>query len=273
MKNLIIIISLFLSIAVSGQLTKTVKVNAPGNLLKMLSANEKSQVTNLVISGVIDARDFAFMRSMEKIETIDLFATSIRSYRGKGGTTYADSDSAEYQADEMPELAFSNMAENKPCVTLKKIILPQNTRFLGFGCFNSCSGLIRVDCPKSLSKIGEMAFQDWESLASFEFGENVDFIGSQAFLRCFNIESLTFNSDKIDGVDVTTFHYCKSLKSIYVNTLKVPIFLNLPVNVEKSVFESIIADVNNVTLFVKPGTRQLFRQDSNWNVFPIIVEL
>jgi len=71
-KTFTLIISLCIALMLQAQVLKTVGISA-GGLSTTLSATEKSTVTNLTVTGTIDARDFKTMRdSMQVLETIDL---------------------------------------------------------------------------------------------------------------------------------------------------------------------------------------------------------
>lgn len=258
---------IFISLSLNAQSVKKITTTKAGTLSTLLTKTDQTTLTNLTLSGAIDARDFAVLLNLTKLEILDLTNAKILSYKGKGGSE--NSDTTQYIEDEIPTNAFFVPEPYGATVKLKKIILPNTTKSIGFGAFLACNNLAEVICPPTLEKIGEMAFQDCNALTKFEFGKNITYIGWQAFERCSFIKSFTFNSDKIDGADGTTFYFCSSLKSIYVNTAKPPVFLTMP----KGVFESLITDKGNITVFVKPGTLQLFKQDPNWNIFPNIVEL
>lgn len=262
MKKLIFFIVLLSMTAVlNAQTIKKVKTPKAGTLSTLLTKIDNTTLTDLTVSGVIDARDFYTMKNLAKLKNLDISNSKILAYKGKGGVR-PDDDTIQYIQDEIPMETFSSSG-------IESITLPNTIKSIGMYAFGDCSNLKEVAGTSSLESIGEMVFNNCTLLTKFEFGKNINFIGSQSFCRCSYIKSFTFNSDKIDGVDGTTFYFCSSLKSIYVNTSKPPVFLTMP----KDVFSSLITDKNNITVFVKPGTLELFKQDPNWNIFPNIIEL
>ncbi len=158
MKNLlsIIVFALF-SFTATAQVSKTVNVTTAGTLSSLLTPTELSTVTNLTITGNIDARDVKTMRdNMPVLAVLDIGAVIIQAYTGSAGTY---NSSATYSSNEMPQWSFcKNSSQGK--LTLKAIVLPNSITLIGsyaFGrCYNLNLGILTIS--STVMKIGEAAF-------------------------------------------------------------------------------------------------------------------
>ena len=140
MKPIFLSFFLFISLIVNAQLPKTADVT-PGNLITTLTAIELNTVTNLTLTGTIDARDFKTLRdNMPVLDVLDLSQINVLSYSGLDGT---DATASDYPANEMPRNSFckvtSNSAQGKSSLTL--VILPANITSIGSLAFGGCYNL------------------------------------------------------------------------------------------------------------------------------------
>src|SRR5450830_1723622 len=93
------VLALFTTV-VPAQLSKTINVPTAGTLSTLLTSDEKTTVTNLNLTGNIDAQDVKCLRDeMTVLAVLDLSAVSINAYNGSGGTIIS---STLYPANEMP---------------------------------------------------------------------------------------------------------------------------------------------------------------------------
>ncbi|MDD5183671.1 MAG: leucine-rich repeat protein [Paludibacter sp.] len=163
-----------------AQQSKTVNVATAGTLNNLLTSDEKSTISNLTITGNIDARDFRIMRdSMANLKALDISAVTIVSYTGYDGTGYSGST---YPANEIPENAFYAS---------------------GFGPGNLNYGLASIVLPTSLTSIGRMAFTFCSSLTSVSISASVTQIGLVAFVGCsatINVDQANPDYSSVEGV-------------------------------------------------------------------------
>src|SRR5665647_2040121 len=84
MKKLINLLLCFcFTILVQAQVSKTISVATAGKLNTLLTATEKTTITNLTITGTIDARDFKTMRdNMPALAVLDISSVTIAVYNG-----------------------------------------------------------------------------------------------------------------------------------------------------------------------------------------------
>lgn len=141
----------------SSTVSKMINISVPGTLSTLLTSIEKNSITNLTLTGNIDARDFRIMRdSMPVLSVLDISGVSIVAYSGSEGTGYSSS----YPANEIPEYAFyvTGEAPGTYISELTSIILPLTTTSVGRMAFTFCSSLTSVFISASVTQIGQLAF-------------------------------------------------------------------------------------------------------------------
>jgi hypothetical protein len=208
-----ILLSLVLSISIIGQsqISKTISCTA-GNLDALLGGS-KTVVTNLTITGSIDARDFKCMSTiMTSLLDLDISAVTIKSYTGSGGT-HVDNNNV-YLANEIPDYAFQ---VNSPSI-LRSIILPNSLTSIGNYAFWYHKELLSITIPSSVISIGKDAFRG-TSLTDISLPNGLKTIVSGAFSGSL-IESIIIpNTVTAFGVNtymynVGVFSYCSKLVNV-----------------------------------------------------------
>ena len=238
----IILFSLILLYSLIVQATN-ITVNTPGNLSNILSSHDKSTITNLVITGILDARDIKCIRDeIIKLTFLDLSEIFITSYSGNGGT----SNSTMYLENEIPENSFYN--GNSGNQRLISINLPNSITSIANRAFYQCIALTSLTIPSSVSSIGALAFFDCininqfivpETNLNFKVEEGVLFNKNQTVLiQCpikksgqytiptsvITVENSAFyNCDLLTNIIIpnsvstignASFAYCKGIKNI-----------------------------------------------------------
>jgi len=168
----LLFISLCITIMLQAQVSKTIQVTA-GNLISVLTADELKTVTNLTLTGTIDADDFKTLSFMPSLAALDLSEVKIV---GDGTLVNA-----------IPSQAFGNPNDN-----LKSIKLPLSCDKISEHAFSSCSGLTSLIIPRSVSQIGEFAFSGCLRLKSITFLSAVATDGNS---NCPNLSSIYLLSD------------------------------------------------------------------------------
>jgi hypothetical protein len=189
MKKLLIL-SLFLSLVFAGhaQVSQTVNVTAGGGLSAAITAagGSLSTITNLTVTGTIDARDFVTMRdTMPALAVLDISGATIAAYSGTGGT-FTDTS---YPANTVPEFAFYNSGTRTGKSTLTSITFPGSVTSIGNHAFQLCTGLTSITIPRWVTSIGDYAFQS-SGLTSITFLGSVTSIGTYAFSFCSGLNSI-----------------------------------------------------------------------------------
>jgi hypothetical protein len=196
---------------------KSVTVTA-GGLRTKLTADELKTVSNLIVSGTIDARDFRVMRdSMPQLADIDLKNTSISAYSGSEGT---NPSIASYPVNEIPINAFYKTYSGVGKKTLASIILPANITSIAQSAFAYAIGLSSIVIPDQVTVIGMTAFARCEGLKDVTIGNSVTTIGVEAFWICTKLSGVAI-PNSVTTISAEAFSNCSSLKWVtFPNNLK-----------------------------------------------------
>lgn len=140
---------------IAAQVFKTVNVQTEGTLSTLLTTTEKSTVTNLTVTGIIDARDVKCITfELSYLTSLDISNTSIQAYSGTDGPFYLMD--IIYPANEFPELSFFVKYIKKPNV--KSIQLPLTLTSIG-GASIEYTGISSILIPNKVTNIKKTAFQ------------------------------------------------------------------------------------------------------------------
>ncbi|MDP4276022.1 MAG: leucine-rich repeat protein [Bacteroidota bacterium] len=210
-KGIILFTTIIFCGLLHATINKSVSVTA-GNLAATLTAAEKRSVTNLTLSGTIDARDFKFIRdSLTTISVLNIGSVSIQAYTGTDATVAA---SKQYPANELPESGFrkSDCSSN---TTLTAITLPGSITSIGAKALQGCSGLTSLTIPASVTSIGSYAFFGCSRLTSITIPNAVKSIGTYAFTSCTGLTSITL-PNSIKTIADWTFGDCTGLTGLTI---------------------------------------------------------
>jgi len=120
---------------------KTINISS-GGLSTALTAEELSFISDLKITGTMDARDFKTLRdNMPELARLDLSEATIAAFTGTGGTY---SFSTSYNANEIPPSSFYVYSSDKAKTSLVSIKIPFSVAFIGSSAFQSCTGLTSI---------------------------------------------------------------------------------------------------------------------------------
>lgn len=146
-------------IPASEYLDLEVKTDIPGELESKLDGYDLSKIKKLKIEGLIDNRDFVFIRTyLSKLETIDISKCKITEYE-------------KFKSDHLPNSAFSGM-------WLSNVKLPQ-INVIEEMAFSGLNRLYDIELPKSVCKIEENAFYFCANLKRIVFKNPVPFEGTK----------------------------------------------------------------------------------------------
>jgi len=152
---LLAFIGLSMSFISAQNVQKIVSV-IPGGLHRTLTHSERETITELILTGSVDATDFKTMRdNMRVLRVVDLSKVSIAAYSGAAGT---EDKSAKYKANTIPQNAFYKEGHGAGKRTLVEVILPSQLDGIGEKAFFACINLERVTIPASVTNIGAEAF-------------------------------------------------------------------------------------------------------------------
>ena len=176
---------------------------AAGELSATLTEEQKNTLTNLTLTGIIDARDFKTMRDMmPMLAEIDLSGVTVATYTGTEGT--ASTSSIAYPANTVPDYAFCKPDDiwiGKTSLTSVK--LPSTVASIGSYAFSGCTGLTSMIIPEGITSIGVGSFYYCTGLTSMTISTSVLSIGFRAFSISsvfITVEANNPNYSSVDGV-------------------------------------------------------------------------
>jgi len=213
-KLLLLFVFIQITIVVSAQVSIRVDVDAPGGLSYAIIAvgGNLTAITNLTVTGTIDARDFKTMRdNMPSLTVVDLNSVIIEAYNGMRGTAEAGSmgniieSSAlagrfnengsalgpNYPAKTIPQEAFSNHSIPEKDSRFTFITIPSTATAIGGNAFYRCNRLTSVTIPDKVTNISNNAFYGCSGLTSVTLSGQVTNIGVAAFSGCSSLTSIT----------------------------------------------------------------------------------
>jgi hypothetical protein len=213
----------------NAQLSKSINLTTAGALKDNLTYNEKQQVTNLTLTGKIDARDIALMRdSLPQLAVLNMAGAVIDSYVGEGGTSFGYNT---YAKNQMPFSAFnskysltnvtlSDSLESFDsyafvyCTGLLSVTLPNSLTSFGFSTFSNCPSLSNVTIPNSITDLGDNTFKSCSYMQSITIPSSVTSIG----LSCFAASGLTsiVIPNSVTNIKAHAFNGCASLKTLSI---------------------------------------------------------
>lgn len=153
LKNYLIFMLLALYVnCINAQVSKNVNVANAGTLSTLLTASEKLTVTDLTVTGNIDARDFKFMHEdLAVLSVLDMSNVNIMKYNGLGGTI---NDNMSYNKNEIPAYSFVTIGPYVGKSTLTSVILPESATYIGNCAFRKCNNIKTITIPRNITTIG-----------------------------------------------------------------------------------------------------------------------
>lgn len=104
MKKIAFLLLFFINLGFLGQaqILKNIKVQIAGTLSSLITDEEKNSITNLTLTGYIDARDVKFMRDeLINLEILNISLVDVNAYSGTEGTNVWGLNE-NYPKSEMP---------------------------------------------------------------------------------------------------------------------------------------------------------------------------
>lgn len=250
---------MFLSISYShAQVSKTITIATPGSLETALGS-EKNTITDLTVSGNLNASDFNTIRGMSKLAKLDISKSDVES-------------------NKIPDNAFVN-------ISLNRIILPSTITVIGRGAFAQ-SNIKSMKIPEAVTRFDDKAFE-FANITGIDFSscKNITYIGSIAFnelktdldmtpftaletigVHCFVNSNITktFIPRTVKNIDRGAFRNCSQLAEI---TSTNP----TPPQLGSSVFDGV--NKQTCVLLVPKGSVELYASTSQWQDFLHIREI
>ena len=162
-------------------------------------------VTQLTVTGTLDARDFAYISdSLTNLNSIDLEGSTIAAYESRD--TYLGNQ-ARFEAHTLPAHTFLGFQK------LMMVKLPQGTRAIGEAAFAGCPTLTTVAWGEQLQSIGDLAFSGCPALDT-PLPATLRSIGEYGFAGCTAYTELNLESAPLKSIGANAFAGCTRLAAI-----------------------------------------------------------
>lgn len=151
------------------------------------------------------------------------------------------------------------------CSQLQKLVLPEGLTSVSDYLCAGCTALSSLSLPASLQRVGQYAFQECSSLTSIVIPEGVTSIGTSAFFMCAAMTSLSIPSTTAE-IGLFAFSGCTALTSIESH-------ITDPSDTEAFETEADAPIYTVATLYVPSGTKDRYKEHSQWRLFKNICEM
>ena len=242
---LLVLIMLLCSVRVayaddSGLVTQQITVNVPtaGTLSKIIQSDKMYKITNLKITGSLNADDIRFIRKMAgcyyngngskydgHLQYLDLgsirqtpYFHSFEVYDENGYRStlndclfplaYLYNLKTVVLPDFYKDYNFSLMG----CRNLTTAKIPDHLEKIGNNTFKDCSSLVDISLSPTITSIGEYAFSGCSSLTEIQIPNNVTYIGKYAFHGCSSLKYISI-PEGLKNISASTFEDCVNLQS------------------------------------------------------------
>ena len=213
---------LLLTAALTTLGVQAVTVNNTAGQLSQLV--QDTQITQLTVTGTMDARDFLFITDeLAELTSLDLSQATILPVSG-GKVLYGTLSS--FAGNEIPRTAFFGKK-------LTSVALPSTVEVIGYAAFAGCYQLSSVTLPASVTYIDDYAFAG-TALTSIDLPQTVKGMGKGVFSRCESLVSANIKSGlvsdyaflgdislknvqigyQVKSIGKGAFNGCSSLKTI-----------------------------------------------------------
>ena len=211
----------------SASVSKTVNCTA-GNLSTLLTTDELNTVTDLTITGTIDARDFKTMRdNMPMLTVLDINSITISQYSGTLGTV---NSSQVYEQNCIPQYAFRQPGWFPAELKLASIKLPNSLVSIKEHAFECTSLSGELTIPSSVVEIGDQAFFDLVAITHISLSSTLKKIGAMAFYGCNGLNGILQIPTSVELIGVAAFKNCGDKSSLEILSNKLT-------TIESSTFE------------------------------------
>lgn len=198
--------------------------NTAGSLSSLI---EDNTITQLSITGTMDARDFKFISDkLNELTAIDLSNAQIVAYSNE---TPLFLDVTSYEDNAIPPMAFFGKKLNQAtlptglekvgmgafagCERLENLNLPESLKVIEPYAFSSCKAVNQVTTPAALTQLGEGAFSRCDGLEAVNINPNEQLIiGKDAFLDCKTLANVNLG-ENVTAIGPGAFSGCKALKT------------------------------------------------------------
>ena len=172
-------------IALAASASAIEVTTTPGQLASQI---DDTSVTQLTVTGEMDARDFLYIANeLTQLTSLDLSGVTIVAYSDARNPLTASV--YDYAAGTLPQSMLMGMK-------LESIVLPSTLVGIGQAALAGCDRLTAIELPPTVTTIGDYAFSG-TSLQQVTIPATVQTVGRGAFAHCFALESASVSASVI----------------------------------------------------------------------------
>lgn len=232
-KCILVLICLFQSYAMKVQ---GVTINNVAWGLNSALGDQINVITDLTITGQMNANDVGALRSMANLTNLDISGVTMVA----GGAFWL-SKAISVTNNQIPEYMFFSLPK------LQTVILPTNVTLISNQAFQECTGLFSVTLGPNITSIGNFCFGNCPLLNSITLPSKLTTIGTRAFWHCSGITSMTIPAS-VNSIGDGAFTYCSSLRE----------FIVADANLTYSSVDGVLLSKNKLTLVAYPNSKSSY---------------
>lgn len=224
LKRILAAICILSSWGMNAQIVEDTVNVTPGSLATILDI-QKDLITDLTLTGSMNATDVGTLRSMAKLTSANLAEVNIV----EGGSFFISASgigNCFSKNNALPDNFFYNMAN------IKSVVIPKSVTSIGQQAFYFCTGLTSVIIPNGVDSIRENAFAFCYSLPAVTIPESIKWIGPDAFRLCNSLNSLVIPDNAPTEIGGRAFGECARLKSVVIGngatSIGTQVFMDCP---------------------------------------------
>lgn len=231
-KHTLFLFLLIFTTTAIAQETATYNVTA-GNLSSALEGTSLKEISDLKLTGTVNAADFFFIRdNIKDIKSIDMSEAKIEA---------CEIDGTSYAANEIPANAFYVPYASSGMSRLNTFYFPITTESIGenalfqaiilrttnlselpslkiikSAAMSRCTRLREITIPASVEEIGAaaLAFNPLLDAVTIAEGSRLSILGDNAFNGCSKISALDFSTTRLTEVGAQAFNACPELRNV-----------------------------------------------------------
>lgn len=220
-RNLLILILGYFCLITSAQISKTVNVSTGGLLASLLTENEKSTVTNLIVTGEINQKDVFFMRdNMKVLSVLDISNTVIKKSYDESGYLYSENEIQFTYGTQLTQIllpsSLTSISSFSDCINLASIDIPNTVVNIESNAFENTAWLNNK--PNGVVYAGNVVYKYKGTMPSnshIEIRTGIVTIAPSAFSKCSGLTSISI-PNTLETIRFRAFSDCINLSTIFI---------------------------------------------------------
>lgn len=235
-----------------------ITVETPGTLSQLLVRWNKEAITELTITGNLDASDIVMLNNLPNLTTLninDVYLTELPDNAFEGNTSLT--------SVVLPR-TLKTIGNNAfyECANLSNINIPNGTTTIGKYAFACCWVLTDITIPESVTTISEGAFTSCNCLTNIIIPKNVTIIKTWTFTNCSSLKSVSI-PENVTTIEEYAFSSDSYLEYVYCKAQTPPIL-------EEKAFPT--SSWQHITLYVPINSKAIYEADNEWSRYFTTIE-